>query len=35
MDDGKLEALLFPRAPPLVTRHVEPDFAQSGILAPH
>jgi hypothetical protein len=27
MDDGKLEALLFPRAPPLVTRHVEPDFA--------
>ena len=27
MDDGKLEALLFPRAPPLVARHVEPDFA--------
>jgi transposase len=26
MDDGKLEALLFPRAPPLVTRHAEPDF---------
>ncbi len=27
MDDAKLEALLFPRAPPLVTRHVDPDFA--------
>ncbi len=26
MDDAKLEALLFPRAPPLVTRHIEPDF---------
>ena len=28
MDDAQLEALLFPRAPPLVTRHAEPDFAQ-------
>ena len=27
MDDGKLEALLFPRAAPLVARHAEPDFA--------
>jgi len=27
MDDAKLEALLFPRAAPLVTRRVEPDFA--------
>ena len=27
LDDGKLEALLFPRAPPLVARHAEPDFA--------
>ncbi len=27
MDDAKLEALLFPRAPLLVTRHAEPDFA--------
>ena len=26
MDDAQLEALLFPRAPPLVTRHAEPDF---------
>ena len=27
MDDAQLEALLFPRGPPLVTRHAEPDFA--------
>src|SRR5437867_4444170 len=27
LDDAQLEALLFPRAPPLVTRHAEPDFA--------
>ena len=27
MDDAKLEALLFPRAPPLITCHAEPDFA--------
>jgi transposase len=27
MDDAKLEALLFPRAAPLMTRHAEPDFA--------
>lgn len=27
MDDARLEALLFPHAPPLVTRHAEPDFA--------
>ena len=27
MDDARLEALLFPRAPPRVTRHAEPDFA--------
>ncbi len=27
LDDAKLEALLFPRAPPLVARHAEPDFA--------
>ena len=26
LDDAQLEALLFPRAPPLVTRHAEPDF---------
>ena len=28
MDDGQLEALLFPRGAPLVTRYTEPDFAQ-------
>ena len=27
LDDAKLEALLFPRGPPLVTRRAEPDFA--------
>ena len=27
MDDAKLESLLFPRGPPLVTQRIEPDFA--------
>ena len=28
LDDAQLEALLFPRARPLVAQYVEPDFAQ-------